>query len=292
MRRLIVNADDFGLTTGVNRAIVEAHQHGIVTSATMMAGAEAFQNAAEQARASAQSGAHFGVGCHVMLVDGTPLVPADQIPSLASWDDGVPHFRKTLNSFALAAVMGKLKPNEIEAEAAAQIERVQQAGITVSHVDTHKHVHLFPAVLRPLLRAAKACGVSAARNPFEPAYITALGPTDWRSQKRRLQMRILSAYAAGFRSELAAQGMRTTDGSLGVLVTGVLNVDLFLQMVSQIPDGTWEFVCHPGYNDSELDRVKTRLRESRRQELEVLTSMEAKIALEKQGVRLISYREL
>lgn len=292
MRRLIVNADDFGLTPGVNRAIIEAHQHGIVTSATMMAGAEAFDDAAEQARALVQHGAGLGVGCHVMLVDGSPLLPADQIPSLASCDSGAPHFRKTLNSFALAAMTGKLKPSEIEAEAAAQIERVQQAGITVSHVDTHKHTHMFPAVLRPLLRAAKACGVSVVRNPFEPTHITALGPADWGSRKRRWQMRVLGRFADSFASEVAAQGMLTTSGTLGVLVTGMLNLGTFFQIVSQLPDGTWEFVCHPGYHDADLDQVKTRLRESRLQELELLTSPEVKLALEKRGVQLISYNEL
>ncbi len=292
MRRLIVNADDFGLTPGVNRAIVEAHQRGVVTSATMMAGAGAFDDAAEQARATAPHAAPLGVGCHVMLVDGAPLLPAVKIPSLASSDGSVSQFRNTLNRFALAAMTGRLRPNDVEAESAMQIKRIQQAGIAVSHVDTHKHTHMFPAVLRPLLRAAKACGVSAVRNPFEPAYITALGPADWGSQKRRWQMRILNTYAPGFRTEVAAQGMRTTDGTLGVLVTGTLNLDLFLQIASRIPVGTWEFVSHPGYNDSDLSRVKTRLRESRQQELEVLTSPEAKRALEERGVQLITYHEL
>lgn len=292
MRRLIVNADDFGLTPGVNRAIVEAHQRGIVTSATMMAGAGAFDDAAEQARAAAQHVPHLGVGCHVMLVDGAALLPAVLIPSLATPHGSVPQFRTTLNNFAFAAMTGRLKPNDVEAEAVAQIKRVQQAGIAVSHVDTHKHTHMFPAILRPLLRAAKACGVSAVRNPFEPPYITALGPAGWGLQKRRWQMRILNTYASGFRAEVAAQGMHTTDGTLGVLVTGTLNLDLFLQIISHIPDGTWEFVCHPGYNDGDLDRVKTRLRKSREQELEVLSSAEAKRALEERRVQLISYHEL
>lgn len=292
MRRLIVNADDFGLTPGVNRAIIEAHQRGIVTSATMMAGAGAFDSAAEQAGIASQCAQPFGVGCHVVLVDGEPLLPAEQVPSLASSDGGATRFRKTLNRFALAATTGLLKPAEVEAETASQIQRVQQAGIVVSHVDTHKHTHMFRAVLRPLLRAAKACGVSAVRNPFEPTYITALGPADLASQKRRWQMRVLNTYAPGFRAEVTAQGMRTTDGTLGVLVTGVLDVELFVQIVSRIPDGTWEFVCHPGYNDYDLSQVKTRLRESRQQELEVLTSAEARRALEESGVQLISYHEL
>ena len=89
-----------------------------------------------------------------------------------------------------------------------------------------------------------------------------------------------------------AHGLRTTDGTFGVLVTGVLDLNLFLTIVDSIPQGTWEFVCHPGYNDSDLDQVRTRLRQSRAQELEVLTSVEAKQALERCGIELISYHQL
>jgi predicted glycoside hydrolase/deacetylase ChbG (UPF0249 family) len=292
VRRLIVNADDFGITAGVNRAIIEGNQSGIVSSATMMAGASAFEDGAELARRAAGQHARFSVGCHVMLVDGTPLVPAQQIRSLLEPGSGVPQFRRSLNSFAVAALAGKLDANEIQAESAAQIARVQQAGIAVSHVDTHKHAHMFPAVLRSLLRAARSCGVTAVRNPFEPVFSMQLGQGGWKLRKRRLQMRTLQRFATNFQGEVAAAGMRTTDGALGVLATGVLDPNLFIEIVSNIPDGTWEFVCHPGYNDGDLDQVRTRLRESRQQELEVLTSPEARESLERLGVQLISYHEL
>jgi predicted glycoside hydrolase/deacetylase ChbG (UPF0249 family) len=87
-------------------------------------------------------------------------------------------------------------------------------------------------------------------------------------------------------------GLRTPDGSFGVVSTGALDLRLFEAIVEAIPDGTWEFVCHPGYNDAELASVRTRLRESRQRELEVLTSAEARQALERRGIQLISYREL
>lgn len=292
MPRLIVNADDFGVTPGVNRAIVEAAGNGIVTSATMMASGRAFEDAVARLRAAPPGGPRFSVGCHVVLVDGTPVLPPKQIPSLVQQNGGVSQFRKTANSFALAALAGKLKSDEIEAEAAAQIQRVQRAGIAVSHVDTHKHVHMFPAVLRPLLRAAKAAGISAVRNPFEPAFARRLKGSDWKLRKRELQMKMLGSFEANFRKEVAAQGMHTTDGALGVLVTGVLDLNFFVQIVSNIPDGTWEFVCHPGYDDRDLEQIRTRLRASRQQELTVLTSPEAKNALQLRGVQLISYHEL
>jgi len=292
VRRLIVNADDFGVTQGVNRAIVEANQHGVVTSATMMASGRAFDDAVELARSAAQRGAHFGVGCHVMLVDGTPVLPPKQIPSLVEPGNGAGQFRTTFNRFALATLGGRLRAIEIEAEAEAQIARIEQAGIAVSHIDTHKHAHMFAAVLCPILRAAKAHGISAVRNPFEPAFSSRVGGHDWTLRKRRFQMHVLTAFGSGFRREVAAHGMRTTDGSVGVLATGMLDVRLFAEIASRIPEGTWEFVCHPGYNDRDLDQVRTRLRASRERELQVLTSPEARDALEQSGVQLISYHEL
>ncbi len=239
-------------------------------------------------------GTPFSVGCHVVLVDGTPLSPPGRIPSLLAKANGVAKFRDSLGEFAIAALTGKINPAEIEAEATLQIRRVQQAGVTVSHLDTHKHAHMFPAVLSPLLRAAKACGVSAIRNPFGPGDglpLTRIA-TDPKLAKRLAQMTVLRSFAPGFRREVASHGLRTPDGALGVLVTGILDLDLFVEVASRIPEGTWEFVCHPGYNDSDLDAVHTRLRDSRGHELQVLTSPEARQALERRGVQLISFNEL
>jgi len=294
VRRLIVNADDFGLTVGVNRAIVEAHQHGIVTSLTMMASARAFDDAAKRARSLDVRERPLSIGCHVVLVDGMPLSPAEQIPSLIEAEDGVIRFRKNLSSFATAALTGRIDAAEIEAEATAQMRHIQQAGVVPSHFDTHKHTHMFSAILRPLLRAAKACGINAVRNPFGPGagLPFARVAADFELTKRFAQMRVLRSFAPSFRREVARCGLRTTDGAVGVEVSGILDLNLFVAIVSRIPEGTWELVCHPGYNDSDLDGVRTRLRASRERELEILTSPEARRALERHGVQLIGYNEL
>lgn len=282
------------MTLGVNRAIVEAHQHGIVTSATMMASARGFEDAADHARSLAAAGTRFSVGCHIILVDGIPLLPPARIPSLVHGGNGIARFRGTVNEFAAAALTGKINPEELEAEATAQIRRIQQAGVALAHFDTHKHAHMFPSVLHPLLRAAKACGISAVRNPFGREHglpLTRIA-ADFQLAKRLLQMSVLRSFAPNFRREVGRQGLRTTDGALGVLVTGMLDISLFAEIASSMPEGTWEFVCHPGYNDTDLDQIRTRLRASREQELHVLTSPEARQALERRGVELISYNEL
>jgi chitin disaccharide deacetylase len=290
VRRLIVNADDFGFTAGINRAIVEAHTRGIVTSSTLMATGRAFEDAARLAAATPT----LSVGCHVVLIDGEPVLDAGQLPSLTEAHSSRPRFRDGIKSFAARALAGRLNPVEIEAEASAQIRKLQSAGVSVSHVDTHKHTHLFPAVLRPLLRAARACGVNAIRNPFGPrrplkSSTLLTRPGLW---ARYAEVRILRTLATRFREAAKREGLVSPDGTLGIVVTGALDEKLFRGIAAIIPEGTWEFVCHPGYNDDDLKTAKTRLRQSRETELRVLTMPEARELLSNQGIALISYRDL
>ncbi len=223
------------------------------------------------------------------------MLPATQVASLlqSGQHNGNPQFRENLNEFVVASFRHKLDPGEIEAEAAAQIDRIQAAGVRLSHFDTHKHAHMFPAVLRPLLRAAASRNIRAVRNPFGQIWPLPLSNLLQTRQlwKRFAQLNVLRNFAANFRREVEAHGLRTTDGSLGVLVTGILDLKLFTAIIESMPEGTWEFVCHPGYSDADLDSIKTRLRASREQELRLLTSPEAKDLLHRQGIELISYHE-
>ena len=199
MRRLIVNADDFGLTSGVNRAIVEGNRSGIVTSATLMANAKATDSAIDLAKAQPS----LKTGCHVVLIDGVPLTA--NLPSLT---DGSSRFRSSLKQFALAAVRGQIAAEEIEREVEAQIRKMQSRGITLTHLDSHKHTHMFPHVLRPLLRAAKTCGIRAVRNPFEPLRSWPIGmvlasPGLW---LRSAGVMTFQMFAAEFRRALKDKG--------------------------------------------------------------------------------------
>ena len=286
MRSLIVNADDFGFTSGVNRAIVEAHSRGVVTSSTLMANGPAFEQAAQLAKTVPK----LSIGCHVVLIDGRPVLGVEQLPSLTNGS----HFRDGLMTFAARAIAGRIDTNEIIAEATAQIRKLQSAGIAVSHIDTHKHTHLFPKVLRPLLRAAGACGIRALRNPFGPRLPLRSSqllahPGLW---ARYAELRVLGRFAGKFREAVDREGFMTPDGTLGILVTGALDETLFHAIARSIPQGTWEFVCHPGYNDSDLQVAETRLRDSRATELRVLTLPAAREVFLQEGIELISYREL
>lgn len=285
MRRLIVNADDFGLTSGVNRAIIDGNRSGIVTSATLMANAEATEPATDLAAAQPS----LKTGCHVVLIDGVPLTA--NLPSLTN---GSPHFRSSLKQFALAAIRGKISPEEIQREAEAQIRSIQSRGIELTHLDSHKHTHMFPHVLRPVLRAAKACGIRGIRNPFEPLRSwpirMVLGtPGLW---LRSAGVMALQMFAAKFRRALKEEGMVSTDGTVGIAVTGLMDQQKLLRILEALPEGTWELVCHPGYSDSDLQAAGTRLTQSREIELAALTSVDTKKALARCHIELISYADL
>ena len=290
MRRLIVNADDFGFTSGVNRAIVEAHTRGVVTSSTLMATGPAFAQAVQLARTVPQ----MSIGGHVVLIDGDPVLGTERVSSITEQRSDSFRFRDGLKTFAMRALAGRLDPQQIEAEAIAQIRRIQSAGIVVSHVDSHKHTHVFPSVLQPLLRAAQACGIGAVRNPFGPRRPLRSDqlfarPGLW---MRYAEVRVLRGFSDRFRQAVDQQGLLTPDGTLGIEVTGVLDENLFRAIAESIPEGTWEFVCHPGYNDADLQSAKTRLRQSRETELRVLTLPDARELLSRQEIVLISYRDL
>jgi hopanoid biosynthesis associated protein HpnK len=278
--RLILNADDFGLTSGVNRAVAELHRAGVLTSTTLMARGAA----TDEAIAIARSMPTLGVGCHVVLVDGEPVLsPARDIPNLASPVTG--RFRSSLGGFLEWLLTGRIRSSEIEAETAAQIALLQSRGVVLTHIDTHKHVHIFPAVLRPVLRAARAAGIHAVRNPFEPAWSRrATRGAPW---LRRAQVSLLRLWEPAFRRIVVEEGFTTTDGALGVLATGNLDAATLAALLRKLPAGTWELVTHPGYNDADLARAHTRLLASREIERQALSAIELNNEME-----LISFSRL
>jgi predicted glycoside hydrolase/deacetylase ChbG (UPF0249 family) len=248
-RRLIINADDFGLTEGVNRAVLELNAAEVVPSATLMATGRAFREAVHSAFVQTS----LGVGCHVVLVDGRPELHPAELPTLAP--EG--RLRSSLTTFMVDLFGGRIASREIERETIAQIRQLQSAGITVTHLDTHKHTHMFPRVLGPLIRAARACNVPAIRNPFEPDWSLRL--TEKAPPTRRLQVRTLRLFREQFLRAVRAARLRTTDGTLGVLATGIFDAAYVLRLLRNMPPGTWELVCHPGYVDGALRRAGTRL---------------------------------
>ena len=306
MRKLIINADDFGLTAGVNRAIVETHTAGVVSSATLMANAPGFEDAVALTRSTPS----LSVGCHVVLVDGTPVSPPDTVDTLLAIRSAEPgKFYSSLSAFAARAMLGGFDRDQLVAEVTAQIRKIQDAGLHVTHLDTHKHAHIFPEILAALLRAARICGVHAIRNPIVPmkAMPARLFKGNRDLWKRYGQVRVLHSFSGQFNQRTKRAGLLTPDGVIGVIETGS-RIDpnegsslgsnsnssygtLLRQTLANLPDGTWELVCHPGYNDADLRAAGTRLLDSRDEERRLLTSPVLHQFLEEQKIHVIGYRE-
>jgi chitin disaccharide deacetylase len=284
--RLILNADDFGLTPGINRAIAELHTAGALTSATLMANGPAFEDAASISRTHPT----LGVGCHIVLTDGLPVSPAAEIPSLIGPDGK--SFRPTLTAFLRALFLGHIRAQDVAREALAQIEKLQQAGIAISHVDTHKHTHLFPSITRPLLEVAGRANIRAIRNPFEPHWSLALHQG---SPTRRLAINAINRLRPQFEAALRAHAGRiqTTEGTVAIAATGELDANTLTRILYALPTtGTYELCCHPGYNDRDLDAVTTRLRAHRDIEREALLREIPKLLVRPDAPQLISYAGL
>jgi hopanoid biosynthesis associated protein HpnK len=282
MKRLILNADDFGLTRGVNQAIIRAHQEGILTSATLMATAPEFEDACARAR----SNQRLSVGCHVVLVGGKALMGPRQIPSLAD-ENG--HLPQSLLGFAVKVSRGKIRADDIEREVRAQIEKVRAAGIEPSHLDTHKHTHAHPVVMEILGGVAKTCGIRRIRKPIERLR------DSWSGRglsKQFAAAAVVRVIARHFDSTALKYGLQAPDQFLGLAMTGQLGPAALRRMIETLPEGSTEIMVHPGIWDEELRKTGSRLQQQRQLELDGLLDANVRRTIEKEEIQLIGYREL
>lgn len=264
MRTLHVNADDFGFTRDVNEGIVHAHRHGILTATTLMANGDAFEHAVQLARATPG----LDVGCHLVLTGGSSVVTGAPLPA-------------SVNDVMIAVMRGRLDPYR---ELRAQIERVVAAGIRPTHLDTHKHTHLFPPVLSAVARLGEEFRIRWVRRPFD---LPISGePVPW---ARRAVSRSLHFLRRRFHRVLERHGCRTTDHFAGFSLTGYLQASDLVRLFDQLPAGSTELMVHPGFCTDELRAAKTRLKESRQKELEALVAPEVRASLERNGIRLARY---
>ena len=286
MKRLIVNADDFGFTRGVNAGIVGAFKSGIVTSTTIMANGEAFEDAVSLARANPE----LGVGCHLALVGGLPVVSPSEIPSLVDGDGALP---VTLTKLVIKIARGQVPTEEIAREFRAQVQRVLNSGIQITHLDSHKHSATHPRVMGALVRVATEFGIKCVRNPFESVFA---GRLDLRPKWAYLKQFALSAAIAPAAIEFTRiareHGLKTPDRFLGVKLTGLLDTAAIRRIMESLREGTTELMCHPGINDDDLAKAHTRLRQERERELESLGDTGLRGFAQELGIELISYREL
>ncbi len=261
VRKLVVNADDFGFTRDVNQGIVEAHQHGILTATTLMATGPAFENAVQLARENPK----LDIGCHLVLV-------------------GEPPFPLTVPQLIFAVARKRLRIYE---ELAAQVRRILDAGLHPTHLDTHKHTHLLPPVLDAVARISEEFKIPWVRRPFDFP-LTPEGV----STAKRATSKAMGAMRGHSARVLARHGCRSTDHFAGFQITGHYDAASLAKVLRELPAGSTEFMCHPGLLGEELRGARTRLKESREAELRALTSPEVRASIEECGIQLVSYREL
>ncbi len=280
MKSLIVNADDFGLTSGVNRAVIEGHTRGIITSSTIMANMGAFDDAVSLAKDHPS----LGVGLHFNITQGTPVAGAANVRSLTDMRG------EFLSSSALIPriLIGQMRVEEIEVELRAQIEKVLNAGLRLTHIDSHKHSHALPQVCDVLVNTIGEYGISAIRLPQEKWRFNA-GNGSIKMITQSLGALFLAQLCRVSSERMRKAKIRTTDAILGISQSGFLTKQLMLKIIERLPEGVSELMCHPGYDDDELKTVKTRLRSSRMTELKLLTDPEIIEKIRDSQVKLTSW---
>ena len=279
-KHLIVNGDDFGYTRGINRAILDAHRSGILTSASLLANGAAFEDAVKRAHQEP----FLDVGCHVNLVEGAPVSPASQVPNLVGADGRFPGAVR----LGLRLLRGAVPAEEIDREAIAQVEKLLRAGIAVSHLDTHQHTHLHARVAGALGKAAQLFGIRWIRRPFENCPVPA-GQGTW---LRKMTGLSLHCFASQFDRCMAARKLCSPDFFSGFVLTGRLTKKLLAETLNALQPGVTELMCHPGYCDAELESSPTRLKRKREIELEAVADGSLRDQVRQRGIVLTRFSDL
>jgi len=254
-KRLIINADDFGFTRDVNAGIIHAHRMGVLTSTTLMANGEAFDDAVKLARETPS----LDVGVHLVLIQGRSVLTGRAFP-------------ETWKQLLLSRLTWQ---TNAYMELRAQIQKVLAAGIRPTHLDSHKHTHILPEVFRAVIRLAHEFSIPNVRLPLDASVPYA-----------KLACRLADRH---YRRLAVPYNVQMTDHFRGFRLTGSLTEQTLAETLSSLPEGTTELMCHPGFLGPELKEAQTRLKESRMRELSALISPRIRQLMAVEGVRLEAF---
>lgn len=283
MRKVIVNGDDFGLAVPVNEAIVEAHRRGVLTTASLMVGAAATGDAVQRARETPS----LRVGLHVVLVEGTPVLPPHAIPDLVN-PRGEFYDHPARAGFRYACGRGMRR--QLEAEIRAQFQAFRATGLALDHADTHNHLHLHPRILSLILEVGRDYGLAAMRLPNEPPFPSARAAG--KSPLTRLaSWAALSPLTALMKRRLRRHGIRCNDFLFGMADTGAMTEDIVVRFLRNLPPGVTEIYFHPSTRRCpEIDRTMPSYRHV--EEFETLVSARVRAAFDAAGVPRIAFSDL
>jgi hopanoid biosynthesis associated protein HpnK len=230
---LIVTADDFGLHEAVNEAVQQASEAGVLTAASLMVAAPAAADAIRRARALP----HLRVGLHLVLADGSAMLTPDLIPDLAD-RAGRMNSRMFVNGVRFFAFPGVRR--QLEAEIRAQFSAFARSGLTLDHVNVHKHFHLHPTLLEMLLRIGREYGLTAVRVPDEPLWFAARG-----GRLSHANAALLAPWIALMKHRLRRAQVPYNDRVFGVAASGAMDEAKLLEIIDRLPPGVTEIYLHP-----------------------------------------------
>jgi chitin disaccharide deacetylase len=238
MKQLVVTADDFGLAPEVNEAVETAHQHGILTAASLMVAGAAAQNAITRARRLPR----LRVGLHIVLVEGLPVLPAGRVPDLV---DAAGHFRTDMARLGLDIATRRSVRLQVRAEIEAQFEAFRASGLALDHVNAHKHFHLHPTIAAEIISIGARYGMRGLRVPREPtSVLSAIEP-----QTARALAWVTAPWAALLARRARQAGLQTNDAVFGLAWSGAMTTARLLGLLQRLPEGRSEIYLHPATTD-------------------------------------------
>ncbi len=282
-RRVIVTADDFGLAIPVNEAIEQAHREGVLTAASLMVGAAAAADAVERARRLPG----LRVGLHVVLVQGRPVLPPEQVPALVG-DSGEFTTRLVRAGFSWFFRPGVRR--QLAAEVRAQFEAFRATGLPLDHVNAHNHMHLHPTLHALIVKIGRDFGLRAVRVPCEPPLASSRAAGHGRAG-RLLTAAGLAPWVAMLRRRVHRAGLRSNHRVFGLFDSGNMSAELVLRQIAELPAGVTEIYFHPATRRCpELDRQMPAYHHQA--ELAALTSPAVAAALRAAAVDRIAFGDL
>lgn len=279
MKRLIVNADDFGRHELINRAVGHAFDAGCLKSATLMAGGIAFDDAV----ALAKKKPGLGIGIHFTLANGSPVLPPKEIPTLVT-EDGA--FHGDYVKFLKRYLSGKISLDEVRAELAAQLEKIRRAGLTLTHVDSHQHLHHVPGIIEIVLELAAAAGINAMRVANTKIFdgeLDSLGKF-----VGRLGLGSLAKFAAHAAHK---KHFATPEHFAGIVAGESVSENFMVKLIENLRDGTTEVMLHPG-TDNTILRGFCEWDHDFEEELAAVTSPRVLNLLAEKNIQAVNFASL
>ncbi len=283
MRQLIVTGDDFGLAKPVNEAIIDAHLHGVLSTASLMVGGSAATDAIERARSTPT----LRVGLHLVVVEGRPILPPQEVPDLV---DGSGEFSLYPTRAGFTYFFKSSARSQLEKEIRAQFEAFRRTGFRLDHVNAHNHMHLHPTVLSLILKVGSDYGLKAVRLPYEPPFLS------WRASRRALGSKIgwwvfLWPWMRLMKWRLRHNGIIVNDAVFGMADSGKMTSNLVLAFLRHIPEGVTEMYFHPAISRCpEIDRTMPDYQHE--DEYRALTSKAIRRVIDEQCIQRVSFSDL